>query len=106
MRYYTLPNTSIQPYVLKNCHNDNDNGDFESSDVAEPVDITREEVVEVVESPDAKTFPLSSKWKVTPRKKIRLINKCRRLFLGKRNCKACIMSSDGSIAEEPATIND
>jgi hypothetical protein len=39
---------------------DNDNGDFESSDIAEPVDLTREEVVEVVESPDAKTFPLSS----------------------------------------------
>jgi hypothetical protein len=33
-------------------------GDFKES--SEPVEITREEVVEVVESPDAKTFPLSS----------------------------------------------
>jgi len=34
-------------------------GDFKES--SEPVEITREEVVEVVESPDAKTFPLSPK---------------------------------------------
>ena len=34
------------------------NGDFKES--SEPVEIIREEVVEVVESPDAKTFPLSS----------------------------------------------
>jgi hypothetical protein len=40
---------------------DNDNGDFaENSDIAEPVEIIREEVVEVVENPTAETFPLSS----------------------------------------------
>jgi hypothetical protein len=40
---------------------DNDNGDFEeNSDIAEPVEIIREEVVEVLENPSAETFPLSS----------------------------------------------
>ena len=39
----------------------NNNGDFEeNSDIAEPVEIIREEVVEVVENPTAETFPLSS----------------------------------------------
>ncbi|MGA9153628.1 MAG: hypothetical protein WBZ36_23860 [Candidatus Nitrosopolaris sp.] len=37
------------------------NGHFEeNSDIAEPVEIIREEVVEVVENPTAETFPLSS----------------------------------------------
>jgi hypothetical protein len=37
------------------------NGDFEEkSDIAEPVEIIRGEVVEVVENPIAETFPLSS----------------------------------------------
>ena len=37
------------------------NGDFEeNSDIAEPVEIIREEIVEVVENPTAETFPLSS----------------------------------------------
>jgi hypothetical protein len=40
---------------------DNNNGDFdESSDIAEPLEIIREEVVEVVENPDTETSPLSS----------------------------------------------
>jgi hypothetical protein len=40
---------------------DNNNGDFdENSDVPEPVEIIREEVVEVVENPDIETSPLSS----------------------------------------------
>jgi len=34
---------------------DNNNGDFESSDIAEPVEIIREEVVEVVENPVTET---------------------------------------------------
>lgn len=37
------------------------NGHFEeNSDIAEPVEIIREEIVEVVENPTAETFPLSS----------------------------------------------
>jgi hypothetical protein len=37
------------------------NGHFEeNSDIAEPVEIIREEVVEVVENPTEETFPLSS----------------------------------------------
>jgi hypothetical protein len=42
---------------------DNNNGSFESSDIAEPQpqEIIREEVVEVVENPNTETFPLSSK---------------------------------------------
>lgn len=40
---------------------DNNNGDFdESSDIAEPLEIIREEVVEVMENPDTETSPLSS----------------------------------------------
>ena len=40
---------------------DNNNGDFdESSDIAEPVEIIREEVIEVVENPDTETSALSS----------------------------------------------
>jgi len=38
------------------------NRDFEqSSDITEPGDIIREEVVEVAEKPNTETFPLSSK---------------------------------------------
>ena len=38
------------------------NRDFDrSSDIAEPVEIIREEVVEVVENPNTETFPLSSR---------------------------------------------
>ena len=42
---------------------DNNNGSFESSDIAEPQpqEIIREEVVEVVENPNTETLPLSSK---------------------------------------------
>jgi hypothetical protein len=41
---------------------DNNNGDFEdSSDIVEPLEIIKEEVVEVVENPNTETFPLSSK---------------------------------------------
>ncbi|MGC2681132.1 MAG: hypothetical protein WA323_04630 [Candidatus Nitrosopolaris sp.] len=37
------------------------NGHFEeNSDIAEPVEIIREEIVEVVENPTTETFPLSS----------------------------------------------
>jgi hypothetical protein len=40
---------------------DNNNGDFEeSSDIAEPLEIIREEVVEVVEKPNTETSSLAS----------------------------------------------
>jgi len=54
---------------------DNNNSDFEeSSDIVEPLEIIKEEGVEVVENPNTETFPLSSKEEEDQKNEIKIDN--------------------------------